>query len=366
VKELATADQQAKNAIKQGADAQSNYWNDVRESVTQQMVKQQERTDVYNAAQKESNDRLQTIFNGVASSKIDPNRYWNNTSTGGKIAASIALLLGGIGSGLTGGPNLALQNINKHIENDIQAQRDDHSNAMNMYKLGLEKYHDDQAAFNFATLNANAMTAGMLQKAAANAGTQQAQAAYLKGVSDLTKQSIPLQQSLAMHQVGMQMAGGGAGTKNINQEMLPDEMRDRAVRLPNGNLGLSPTKEDAAISRKAFTSLGSMDQQLNQFLATMKRIGPTVNPWGADAATSEAARSNIVMELNHLHDLNRLNELEYNSNMAQVPTAGTWRPNRALAQIMSLKQLVKNKQEAEMSNNIEGYKTPKLTPGAPK
>lgn len=366
MEQLNRATQLQQDALQKGADAQANYWDSQKDIITKQLSEQQQRYDTYNQVQKQDQDRLDTIFNAVATSKINPDRFWQDKTTGGKILGGIALLLGGVGAGAAGGPNQAMQIINNRVQQDIAAQKNDQTNTMNMYKLGLQKYHDDQAAYNFATLNANAMVAGQLQRAAAIAGSAQAKAAAQMGIAQLTQQSIPLQQSLAMHQVAMQMASGGAGTQGINPEMLPDEMRDRAVRLPNGNLGLSPTKEDAAIARKSFTSLSGMDQQLNQFLTTMKRIGPTVNPWGADAAASEAARNNIVLELNNLHGLNRLNDNEFKTYMSMVPTAGTWRPNRATAQIMALKQLVKNKQENEMGNNIEGYKAPKLTPLPPK
>jgi len=364
--ELSQATEAQKSALQAGENAKADYFDTQKDIVTNQMAKQQQLYNTYQQTQKDDEAQLKTLFDGVKNSKVDPNRYWNNKSTGSKIAAGIGLLLGGISQGLGGGPNPAIAAINQHIQQDIDAQKNDQTNNVNMYKIGLQKYRDDQAAYNFATLNANAMVAGQLQKAAATAGSAQAKAAAQMGIAQITQQSIPLQQQLAMHQVAMQMTSGGTGTKNINPEALPEDMRDRAVRLPNGNLGLSPTKEDAAIARKSFTSLSGMNQQLDQFLNTMKKIGPTVNPWGADAATSEAARQNIVLELNNLHGLNRLNDNEFKTYMSMVPTAGTWRPNRATAQIMALKQLVKNKEEGEMTNNIEGYKTPKLTPGAPK
>lgn len=54
---------------------------------------------------------------------IDPNRLWNQASTGQKIGASIGILLSGIGSGLQGGrENLALKQINDAVDRDVQAQ----------------------------------------------------------------------------------------------------------------------------------------------------------------------------------------------------------------------------------------------------
>jgi hypothetical protein len=367
MKQLETADNAEKTAIKEGATGQQQYFNKQKDIITNQMVDQQNRFDAYQKDQEQNNEIQQNLYDAVKNSKVDPNKYWNDLGTGGKIAATIGVILGGIEGGINGTHrNIGLDTLNQHIKADVDAQVADNTNKMNLYKMGLQKYHDTQAAYQFATLNANAIVAGQLEKASAGAGSAQAKAASDLAIAQLQKQSIPLKQQLAMHQVGLQMAQGGAGTKDINPEMLSDDMRDRAVRLPNGNLGLAPTKEDAALTRKAFTSYDGIDQNLNNFLTTMKKIGPTLNPWGSDAATSESAKSNIVLELNKLHDLNRLNDNEFKTYMDMVPTAGTWRPNRATAQIMSLKNLIDSKRQAEMANNIEGYKPKKFTPGAPK
>lgn len=59
------------------------------------------------------------------STKINPERYWDNKGTGQKIVAGIAIALGGLGGALTGkGDNKAMDVINKSIDQDIQAQKD--------------------------------------------------------------------------------------------------------------------------------------------------------------------------------------------------------------------------------------------------
>ena len=74
---------------------------------------------------------------------IDPNRIFKNKSG---IATTLGLILGGIGSGITGQPNAALQILNKQVDNDIQAQKDDRSNKFNLYKMHLQSLGDENAA----------------------------------------------------------------------------------------------------------------------------------------------------------------------------------------------------------------------------
>ncbi len=55
--------------------------------------------------------------------EVDPDRWWNNKSTGGKILAGVGMFLGGVGGGAQGtGRNVALEVMNKAIDDDMRAQ----------------------------------------------------------------------------------------------------------------------------------------------------------------------------------------------------------------------------------------------------
>lgn len=68
-------------------------------------------------------EKLDTLTDQAANAKIDTNHYWADKTTGDKVLAGISILLGGLGAGLTGGPNIALQMIDKAITRDIDAQK---------------------------------------------------------------------------------------------------------------------------------------------------------------------------------------------------------------------------------------------------
>lgn len=55
--------------------------------------------------------------------KVDPNNYWANASTGAKIMAALGVVLGAMGSKATGGRNVALDIINNAIDRDMEAQK---------------------------------------------------------------------------------------------------------------------------------------------------------------------------------------------------------------------------------------------------
>ncbi len=68
-------------------------------------------------------EEIQRMSDQAAAMKVDPGRWWGSQSTGEKVTYSLAAMLGGFAAGWTHGPNQALQQINKYMDDDIAAQR---------------------------------------------------------------------------------------------------------------------------------------------------------------------------------------------------------------------------------------------------
>ena len=62
--------------------------------------------------------------------KIDPNRVWNEKNIGKTLMGAIGVMLGAIGSGITGKDNLALKIFNEKIKQDIDLQKYDREQAL--------------------------------------------------------------------------------------------------------------------------------------------------------------------------------------------------------------------------------------------
>jgi len=82
----------------------------------------------------------------VSDAKLDPSRFYSNQNLGQKISMGLGLILGGMSSGLTGQENPVLDMLNKNIDRDIEAQKNDQSNKINLWKMNHEALHDQQAA----------------------------------------------------------------------------------------------------------------------------------------------------------------------------------------------------------------------------
>ena len=88
----------------------------------------------------------------LAETKVDPERKWKSLSTGRKVGMLVATVMSGL-STPAGGRNSALEIIDRFIERDIQAQRDDIatkrsalSGQQNLYNMALQQFGSQEAA----------------------------------------------------------------------------------------------------------------------------------------------------------------------------------------------------------------------------
>ncbi len=279
-----------KQGIEQGAAAQTKGYQDTATAIGQNVLQQKQMQDTYKLHADQLTTQNEQLYNAVASSKVDPNHFWNSKTTGGKIMATVGLLLGGIAGGANGtNINQVQQQLNRYVEQDIEAQKNDQSNKMNLYKMGLERYRDAQSAQQFATLQSNALLQGTLQKIAAQTGAPQAQATAQQMIGQLGVQNAGIRSELAMKQ-----AAFGA----MNQPTTPGVNRDKLRLLVQA--GVIP-KEDVPSTMKEYgdyTQLSNvLDHTDNVFNTATKnanyrqRISEAI-PFGSHIPTFTDASKN--------------------------------------------------------------------------
>jgi hypothetical protein len=140
------------------------------------------------------------IHKDIADTKIDPDRLWHSKSTGSKVAASLGIILSGLGSGLTGQPNLAMHVIDKAIDHDVEAQKTDLQNKHSLLKSNLDRTRDLTTATMLTKAQLLAVTEAQLKKAAAQAATPMAAAQYQQKAGMLQLQMSTLADEAAKRQ----------------------------------------------------------------------------------------------------------------------------------------------------------------------
>lgn len=145
-------------------------------------------------------DELRAEIRKARNMKIDPDRWWNEKSTEGKILAGIGMVLGGIGGGLAKtGRNPAMEVMNNAIERDINSQKNDIDNAWK----AIDKQHAlNNDAFtrdlHFQTYLNYARTAGwetaksQLAEAAAKTQSETVRNNAANMIQDITDQQMKI------------------------------------------------------------------------------------------------------------------------------------------------------------------------------
>lgn len=84
------------------------------------------------------------LYKKMSEAKVNPDNYWKDKSTGQKVMSAIALVLGGLAG--RGQGNVALDMLNRAIDNDINSQKADISKTMNLYQMNRQMMRDDMQA----------------------------------------------------------------------------------------------------------------------------------------------------------------------------------------------------------------------------
>jgi hypothetical protein len=183
--------------------------------------------DISKAYQKKDDALLKSYLDH----NIDPDRYVKNMSTPSKIAAGIAMIFGGMGQGLIGGRNPALDHLNTAIAQDIEAQKNDQGKALNLYKMNREAMGDDIRA-SIATQN-QLWTGAQAKISMAGAAAQSAVAKQRaqQAVNDIEQMKIQNRMRLGLLSQGAN--GGGASQAdplNLVPELVPKEHQQAAIK----------------------------------------------------------------------------------------------------------------------------------------
>jgi len=239
---------------------------------------------------------------------IDPDRYWHNKSTGSKLAAGLGMLLGGFGAA-TGQANGAVNMIQNAIERDVDAQKNDQSKAMNLWKMNREKYGSAIAA-NLATKNQ--LYTGLEYKLKAAASGFRGQNAQLAAQQGLGKIALEKQQNNAL--LGLHATLSGRAGDNTEQSVqnaisvasmrAPELAKEaQAKYLPGIGMASIPiTPED----RSELTNYHSLSSGIDNAINFQKNVAGTGGAWTpTKLAMAEDIKNGLMLSMGKLNDMKR-------------------------------------------------------------
>ncbi len=226
LKQLGDINQQQKAAYDTGAQAAQGAADEQARAYTQQA--QQAHALQTNMEQhlKTLDAQNSTITNAISNTQINPNHFWDNQSTGSKIGMLAGMIVSGFGAG-AGQGNMAMNIINKAIDQDIAAQKDNLGTKENLLKANMLQYGNLNMAIDATRLNLLAATKGQIDASQAKLGGAMAQqnAALMK--SEIDKQMMNTSLQLAQQKAGLDQFKNPQGmpvSQNGQQGIDPNAM----------------------------------------------------------------------------------------------------------------------------------------------
>jgi hypothetical protein len=353
---------QEQQGIRGMAQSQAKIAEEQTHVYEQQVKQMQDLQNHYQAKYAEIDGENKQLSQDVMNAKIDPNRIWGNTSTGGKVMAAIGVALSGIGSGLTGKPNMAMQVINDAITRDIDAQKSELGKKENLLSFNLRKYGDLNAATQATSLQLNSIAQGQIAAAASRNGSQQAMSNAQVMIGKLSNDALQQRSGLAINQMAMNAMGGAgsAGIDGANRQILEmtPQFKGRTVALPNGKVGIADTPEDAKKVKEVQTAADDLRSTVNRMKQFKEQNGRTLDFGIAETANNARARAiqnEAIAKVNHLAGLTRLSEQDIKIILNQIPNPGAWNTGKVDALIDELENNVNGHVNAFYQNHLMNY-----------
>lgn len=347
--------------IKGNADAAMQAGDQSKQAYDAYAQQVQQHEQMYQDRLKSIDEDQQKLMDSFASNKIEPNRVWKNASTGNKIMAGLGLFLSGMGSGITGQKNGALELLQKKMDQDLEAQKANKDGDRSLFQMNMEKYKNAELAEAATRLQMNTSMNAQLESIKASTGSLQAKsnAQILQGQLQMQMAQQKHQMAMMQMQAGVYGGGNGQGGVPIGKEpsaLLLDE-KYRQNRVPVGGMAYqAPNDKTADEMRK----MEGAYQPIVDDIKLLQNLGKgAAIPGSSENQRAQAAMGRIAMKVNEFNGYNRFTDMDEKTIHSQFndPTSVKSLFQGQGATYDTLRAL-KSSLENARSKNLIGYKGP--------
>lgn len=225
----------------------------------------QDAQTAYNTHYNNLNQERQNFIKDINDSKIDPQHYWADKSTGSKVASAIGLILGGIGGGLdhTGG-NVVMDYLNKQIDRDIEAQKANLGTKRSLLEANMQQFHNIRDAADMTRTMQSDIMSNQLKAEAAKQSGPMAKARLLQAAGQLDQQSAPVLSQIAMRKTilgGMQ--SGHVAPEQVVRMIVPANEQGGAFKELKAAQNDVALKDNVLDSFDKLSSINTVMGKLN-------------------------------------------------------------------------------------------------------
>lgn len=284
--------------------------------------------------------RADALQQDLATGKIDPGRWWKSRDLGGKIAASIAIVLGGISQGFSGRPSAALAAIDNAIQQDIDSQKADIGKKENLLSHYVQQGHDLQAAAKLAKADQMDAYAGQMQMMANKYGGEEAAINAQKAIASIKGDSAKLRQGAMQQGFDNQLK---LEHLRLQQEAArAKEGAHSALVAPGWARGQVPIKdEEAGKFRAALAAQRDIESAATELKSLVQKHGTKMMP-GEVKSKMGSLVSKLILKKKNLEQLGAISGTDMSLIEGEVPDPRSWVPEAAANNLVKLDQLIAN------------------------
>lgn len=318
---------------------------------------------IYQDQQADINNNLSDLDSAIKNNKINPNRLFQNLTTGNKILAGIGLFLGGFSSAMTGQPNYAMIGIQRAIDNDIDAQKTANNNKMNLYKMNLDRYHNSTQAELATRLTYNQMLSSMIGNHAMNGNSQMAPQLAQQAQAQIAGQMEGQKQSLALMGLQHQLMNGNGLPFIPPAIAMQPGVRDSIVTDPtSGQNYMAKDTKSAQEMRSSFDSYPGLVDNLEWLDKNGKTSFGNTSGTNAEA---QVRANQVPIQANQFFGLGALTgaHADLLKEMTGNPSSWSQQPGRPKAMLDTVNRELESKKQQYIMN-YKGGNAPGAVDGA--
>ena len=282
------------SGLQHEAQAQGDLGKAQAQMLQNQVNAENEIKKHYAAAYTDLESERQNFMHDIQEGYISPEKYWTGDAQGNgshsRIATAIGMIIAGFNP--TNRPNAAIEMLNKQMEMNLQAQRENLNAKNNLLSANLRQFGNLKDATDMTRVMQADMIHNQLLQAAATAQTPIAKAQAEKAAGELQMKYAPLAQQLTVRRAMMGLATSGSSQAQERAMDYMDAMEPGSAKpyreryVPSVGMAKVPVPQPVRDELVSHQKLDTAAKELQSFI---KSHGGLLNRMTPDDRAKAAA-----------------------------------------------------------------------------
>lgn len=261
------------------AQAQGQLGQEQQQTLQNQTSQKQKTLQDYQTHYQNLDNERQSLISDINQKHIDPQHYLSSMGTGSRIATAIGLIASGLGSGMSGQQNLAVDFLNKQISNDIEAQKVNLGKTESLLSANMRQFGNIRDATDMTKIMQSDIVSNQLKAEAAKAMDPMAKARQLQAAGALDQASAPILSQMAMRKTLLSgMQAGHIPPEQVIRAIVPEKQQDAANKELQIAQNMTKSRDNLLSAFDQLTRLDTVGNRAMSPFQTPKQVNAIKEP----------------------------------------------------------------------------------------